>query len=492
MTAGTRKIIFAGTARNVAPFLPGVIRNIETFSRHFAQWAVVVAENDSHDQTKTLLKAWMERAPTQGAARAVLADMDGMIRDHLDRTDRIALARNRVLEEIEKDQLLSGFDYLAFLDMDFPNVHPMRPENFAAAVDFLERNPGAAGVFPNQLPLYYDVWALREKDWCPRDCWDEVRDAMPALGLDAAVAKYAFERQRIIPPSAPPIPVESAFGGIGIYRMKWVLGRRYGGLKPGGGEVCEHVAFNQSIHREGGALFILPDFLNLSSPEHTRLAESHALVTIGHGPMQAPLLTRRDSRFALLRRQFPNFGENFAALAALHGRQGRAPILDLAPGAGEGLVLVRLHGCDSAYICVEKDALDFAVLSANALMQDDIFGDRQLLREFPDIDAGLVRLGTGKDGSVILDQPRVAAAPVLWARIEAPEEPGIWQAALENLPHENMMVFSASGALLGVGGRKENAANLVSLFQRLPKDGLDLVFFANSTAALFREFRGRA
>ncbi len=303
MSAVTRKIIFAGTARNVAASLPGVIRNIENFSRQFAGWAVVVAENDSGDQTKAMLQGWMDRARALGAARAVLAEMDGMIRDHPSRTDRIAIARNRVLEEIEKDPLLSGFDYLAFLDMDFPNVHPLRPENFAAAVEFMERHSGAAGVFPNQLPLYYDVLALREKDWCPRDCWDEVRDAMPAMGRDAAVAKYAFGRQRIIPPAAPPIPVESAFGGMGIYRLTWMLGRRYAGLKPDGGEVCEHVEFNQSIHREGGELFILPDFLNLSSPEHTRLAKSHAVVPVGS--RQVPLLIRHGGPFAALRQEFP-------------------------------------------------------------------------------------------------------------------------------------------------------------------------------------------
>ncbi len=457
MSAESRKIIFAGTARNVAPFLPGVTRNIETFSRRFAGWAVVVAENDSHDQTKPLLTAWMERARSQGAARAVLAEMDGMIRDHPARTDRIALARNRILEEIEQDPLLSGFDYLAFLDMDFPNVHPLRAENFAAAVEFLEQHPDAAGVFPNQLPLYYDVWALREKDWCPRDCWDEVRDAMPEIGRDAAVEKYAFGRQRIIPPATPPIPVESAFGGIGIYRMKWVLRRRYGGLKPGGGEVCEHVAFNQSIHREGGKLFILPDFLNLSGPEHTRLAESHALATVGS--RQAPLLIRHGGPFAALRREFSQFGERFAVLAALHARHSRAPILDLAPGAGENLVQARLAGCDSPYICVEENELDFAVLCANALMQDALFGERQCHREIPAIDAGLLRLGSGKDARWILDEPRIAKAPVLWARIDSPDEAQNWQRALESLPHESVMLFNASGGLLGVGGRKENTAN---------------------------------
>ena len=131
------------------------------------------------------------------------------------------------------------------------------------------------------------------------------------------------------------------------------------------------------------------------------------------------------------------------------------------------------------------------MLCANALMQDALLGDRQLLREIPGTEAGLLRLGTGNDAPFILGDPRAAAAPVLWARIEAPEEARDWQAALEKLPHDSVMVFNASGALLGVGGRKENAANLIAMFQRLPQGGLDLAFFAESAAGLLREFRGR-
>ena len=489
MSAEKQKIIFAGTARSVAPFVSGVTRNIEALSGRFAQWAAMVAENDSRDQTKNLLKAWLGRTQSLGAARAVFVEMDGMIRDHPDRTNRIALARNRLLEEIEKDAQLSGFDYLAFWDMDFPNVHPMRPENFITAVEFLERNPNAAGVFPNQLPVYYDVWALREKDWCPRDCWDDVRDAMPAMGRDAAMEKYVYDRQRIIPPAAPPISVESAFGGIGIYRMRWVLGRRYVGLKPDGGEVCEHVAFNQSIHRDGGELFILPDFLNLSSLEHTRLARSHTLVAVvGNKP---PLLMRRDCRFVMLRRQFPQFGEKFATLATLQDHHERAPILDLAPGAGENLMLARLAGCDSRYICVAKDELDFAVLCANALMQDELFGERQLLRENPGIEAGLVRLDSRNEARLILQETPIAKAPVLWVRIESPEDALEWQVVLERLPHETVMMFNAAGVLLGVGGLKKNVANIIAMVQRQPPGGLDLALFAASAAPLLREFRER-
>ncbi len=52
------------------------------------------------------------------------------------------------------------------------------------------------------------------------------------------------------------------------------------------------------------------------------------------------------------------------------------------------------------------------------------------------------------------------------------------------------MALDASGAILGVGKLKENLVNLTGLFQRLPRGGLDLVFFAASAASLVRDFRG--
>lgn len=143
-----RKIIFAGPARDVAPFLEGVTRNIEAFAGRFDSWAVVIAENDSRDGSKALLRAWMEKARGLGAVRAVLIDMDGLAAQ-AERTNRIAAARNRILQEVEQDAELSRFGLLAMLDMDIPNSYPVRPEKFAAAAAFLDEHQDAAAVFPN-------------------------------------------------------------------------------------------------------------------------------------------------------------------------------------------------------------------------------------------------------------------------------------------------------------------------------------------------------
>lgn len=488
-----RKIIFAGPARDVAPFLEGVTRNIEAFAGRFDSWAVVIAENDSRDGSKALLRAWMEKARGLGAVRAVLIDMDGLAAQ-AERTNRIAAARNRILQEVEQDAELSRFGLLAMLDMDIPNSYPVRPEKFAAAAAFLDEHQDAAAVFPNQLPLYYDIWTLREKNWCPGDCWDEVAAATPLLGYEAAIAKYVYDRQICLDPAAAPLEVDSAFGGIGIYRLSAILGRRYAGLKPNGTPASDHVALHETIRGEGGRLFILPGFLNVSSFEHTRLKHSHVLMPLRVGASRLSLLVARSSIFAVQRGQYRTFGERFAVLASLCARHGDGTILDLGADVGESLALARLHGCDSPYVCVESRELEFSVLCANALMHDALFADHRLLRTIPHLDAapGLVRLGTGNDAPLLLtDLACLRGKPPLWARIEGPQEAEEWQRVLGQLDYENVMVFNALGTLIAAGPLAAQREKLATLFPRLPRSagGLDLAFFGPDARDRFEEFR---
>jgi len=491
-----RKIIFAGLARDVAPFLEAVTRNIEGFAAQFSAWAVLVVENDSNDGSKHLLQVWMERARALGAVRARLIEMDGLALRHPVRTDRIAVARNRILQEIEQDKEIGQFDYLAVLDMDFPNSCPLPPEKFAEAVSTLKQEKLAAGVFPNSLPLYYDIWALREKDWCPADCWQQVTEAQSALSLEAATQKYVFDRQRFLDPAGEPIEVESAFGGMGVYRMAAVLGKRYRGLTADGRPVCEHVVFHESIRREGGKFFILPAFLNLTSLEHTNLSGSHAMMTLRAGANQVRILATK--AIAAQRSQFPRFGEKFAQLAALFSRHGGDGILDLAPQGGANLVQARLHGFQGVYTCAEEDEMEFAILSANALMHGGLFAGHRLLHRHPgsafaalEGTRACVRLCTGKDASFLLASKDHWRAHILWARIEGPDEASDWESALDGLAFDQMRVFNAPGAMIASGPVSAQKEKLVSLFRKLPRSGggLDLAFFSESARGLFQELR---
>jgi len=77
-------------------------------------------------------------------------------------------------------------------------------------------------------------------------------------------------------PDSPPVEVDSAFGGLGIYALDWVrrapnpyLGSRVHVRRRHDGRLihfrmqqCEHVHFHAGLRRQGGRLFILPALID--------------------------------------------------------------------------------------------------------------------------------------------------------------------------------------------------------------------------------------
>ena len=93
----------------------------------------------------------------------------------------------------------------------------------------------------------------------------------------------AFERvfrPRVfsLPKGSQPVAVDSAFGGLGIYKMPSAIGGAYRGerevrITPHDFaeqqitvQLCEHVPFNRRITRNGGRLFIVPSLINYTTP----------------------------------------------------------------------------------------------------------------------------------------------------------------------------------------------------------------------------------
>ena len=118
---------------------------------------------------------------------------------------------------------------------------------------------------------YFDLWALRHPELCPRDIWEELADQVIDYRVSDAEAYQRTLAKRIfaLAADAPPLEVDSAFGGLGIYKMSHILSNpaRYRGAKMKrdvGWQVCEHVAFHAGLRASGGRLFILPWLINCS------------------------------------------------------------------------------------------------------------------------------------------------------------------------------------------------------------------------------------
>jgi hypothetical protein len=260
---------FCALARQSAATLPSTLARIQELRECFDRSSVLLITNDSTDATPDILRRW--KASSQGVEVLCL---DGLAVSIKARTDRLAAARNLGLYHL-RQAIESGrrFDVMVVIDTDGINSQLVTGEAFLKAVASAPQDWVA--VFGNQRQAYYDIWALRHRTWCPNDCWQDVQRAAqcyprPFRGRAIAKAARRFigERQVRIPPDNAPISVDSAFGGIGIYKSDALCGVWYSSRDEAGREVCEHVSLNLRLRKAGGKLYILPALLNDAPSEH--------------------------------------------------------------------------------------------------------------------------------------------------------------------------------------------------------------------------------
>jgi hypothetical protein len=126
------------------------------------------------------------------------------------------------------------------------------------------------------------MWALRHAERCPGDIWESVYDYQLRHDVSDQAAFAAAFSSRIFSlfKDGPPLEVDSAFGGLGIYKTSFFTRapNPYLGYKvkvvvsPQDTRVvrwqtCEHVHFHQGLRSIGGRLFVLPGLINGAKPE---------------------------------------------------------------------------------------------------------------------------------------------------------------------------------------------------------------------------------
>jgi len=267
-----KRVVFVGAAQNCAANLPAVLANIDKMASLFSEAAFIFIENDSVDQTKQVMWSW-----GRSKARFQFINMDGLNAIPV-RTLRLEMARNVCVEAIRATPALHAFDLVCILDMDDANARPIEVQALGSAIDFLGADSSRAAVFANQLGTYYDIWAFRHPQLCPHDVWESVLDYAQTNGVsdDVAFGETFAKCVRSFAPNGEPIEVDSAFGGLGIYKMQFVLNNHNpylgskvkvraeaaGKLRIFRMQVCEHVHFNRGMAKQGGKLFVMPSLIN--------------------------------------------------------------------------------------------------------------------------------------------------------------------------------------------------------------------------------------
>jgi glycosyltransferase involved in cell wall biosynthesis len=249
-------VLIAGVARNCARTLPSTVQGLAAAMPRFHAVRWMVVESDSSDDTVAVLQHLAATVP--GFAYRSL----GALAERMpERTERLALCRNTYLDhlaELQRDATGPGTGLLVIADLDGVN-DLLTAEGLRSC---WARDDWSA-CMANQKGLYYDIWALRHAQWCPGDCWAQSRFLERYTGSAGSARKASVHARMIpIPADAPWLEVDSAFGGLALYRTA-ALGRaRYVGLGADGQPVCEHVAFHAAMKAAGARIFINPAMVN--------------------------------------------------------------------------------------------------------------------------------------------------------------------------------------------------------------------------------------
>jgi hypothetical protein len=241
-----KRIAFLGTARSCASALPASIAKLRALGGLFAHHEIHVYENDSSDATGAML----DHFARDGLLHAIREQ--GIAARMPLRTERLAYGRNRLLDHV-LGQGGAPFDYIAWADLDGLVGDRFTEDGFVSCFRFEE---AWDAVFPLSWPLYYDLWALREPTICPTDyVWSGQHTLNAALfaGREIHAATQQLAPGRV----AGWVPVQSAFGGFGLYKAAVVGQGRYTGLQDGR-EVCEHVPYHAQLVAAGARLYLNP------------------------------------------------------------------------------------------------------------------------------------------------------------------------------------------------------------------------------------------
>jgi len=239
-------VTILGTARNIEKFLPTTFKKIKMIRDCFKSSNVIIFENDSDDKTLEMLQNWANNDSTIDIITE--KGVKGL------RTQRLAYGRNKLLQK----SLQLNTDYIVILDLDDVNDTLTR-DAFLSSFAYPDNdgNYDWAVMTANQSKLYYDLWALRTvDDWMPFDCWGDCVHKQ-----NKGVKWCVDDRFKHIEEHDKPILVKSAFGGLGIYKTKYLQNCTYDGGKDNY-ELCEHVKLHEDIMRNGGKIYINPKMIN--------------------------------------------------------------------------------------------------------------------------------------------------------------------------------------------------------------------------------------
>ncbi|MBU3635951.1 hypothetical protein ICN35_10825 [Polynucleobacter sp. es-GGE-1] len=287
-------ILLAGPVRNVASIIEDEALLLRRSLSDFNEVFTLIVESDSTDDTISVLEKIKSSEQNFD-----FVSFGNLSKTYRKRTERIAKARNEVINQVKNNPRYKHIDFIAMADMD--GMNPLLSANKIKQCWTVTEDWDV--VTANQVEAYYDVWTLRHPDWSPGDCWAQKDRLQDLIGEPAAINLAITAKQSPLHPSLGMIQVDSAFGGFGIYKRSAFLAGQYAGLDKNGNEVSDHVPFHHQLREKNYRIYINCALLNCSKyPESQEPAPPP--------PLKSSLrLIQKLGRSILGKRRFNNYLE---------------------------------------------------------------------------------------------------------------------------------------------------------------------------------------
>jgi hypothetical protein len=252
-------ILLVGLVRNGEKTLLSSIERINSSFSHFKSIKWLIIESDSEDATISILESCVNKFNNFKYITA-----GKIIEDIPLRTERIAFCRNIYLNEIKKNTEYSLIDFLVVADLDGINDGLTKE-----SIDSCWLRTDWDVCTANQKYAYYDIWALRHPIISPNDCWEQYIILCKKIKSEYSLLISVISRMVEISTDSDWIEVDSAFGGLAIYRRDAIEDDYYLGLRHDTFEICEHVHFHLGMRSKKKKIFINPKLINGGFNEHT-------------------------------------------------------------------------------------------------------------------------------------------------------------------------------------------------------------------------------
>ncbi len=250
-----------GLSRNVQRRVKREVKRInQQLIELGAQPYFCVVESDSTDATLKELEA-LSKEMAQFQYRT-LGKLESQIPN---RIERLVHCRNKYVEELRFDSVLREADLVLVVDFDIRNS-ALNLESLFNFIYTTEIKWDA--ICCNQKGRYFDIYALRAENWNSEDCFQQAHEYSHQMSNEKAKEKAIWQKMKWINRKESPIFVESAFGGMTIYRKEVFNKYDYSSDSILNLKESEHVLLHKKLRQGGGTIIILPEFTNFRWNPH--------------------------------------------------------------------------------------------------------------------------------------------------------------------------------------------------------------------------------